>query len=73
MADKKKLELYTPEYYAYCGLGGILSCGLTHTAVTPVDLLKCRKQVRGMKAKNSHFWVMGRRLVDLGSVLLWVV
>jgi solute carrier family 25 phosphate transporter 3 len=49
MADKKKLELYTPEYYAYCGLGGILSCGLTHTAVTPVDLLKCRKQV-GIKS-----------------------
>ena len=45
MADKK-IELYTPEYYAYCGLGGILSCGLTHTAVTPIDLLKCRKQVR---------------------------
>jgi solute carrier family 25 phosphate transporter 3 len=45
-AEKKKIELYSTEYYAYCGLGGILSCGLTHAAMTPVDLVKCRKQVR---------------------------
>jgi len=44
-AEKKKLELYSNEYYAYCGLGGILSCGLTHAFMTPVDLVKCRKQV----------------------------
>jgi hypothetical protein len=24
--------------------GGILSCGLTHTAVTPLDVVKCRLQ-----------------------------
>lgn len=33
------------KYYALCGLGGILSCGLTHTAVVPLDLVKCRIQV----------------------------
>jgi solute carrier family 25 phosphate transporter 3 len=26
-------------------IGGILACGLTHTAVTPLDVVKCRKQV----------------------------
>lgn len=51
-APQKKLELYTPEYYAYCGLGGILSCGLTHAAMTPVDLVKCRKQVRKVHRKR---------------------
>ncbi|OQR68268.1 phosphate carrier protein, partial [Tropilaelaps mercedesae] len=32
------------KYYALCGVGGILSCGITHTAVTPLDLVKCRIQ-----------------------------
>src|SRR5690242_16806922 len=26
--------------------GGILSCGLTHAAVTPLDVVKCNVQVR---------------------------
>ena len=33
------------KYFALCGLGGILSCGTTHTAVVPLDLVKCRIQV----------------------------
>lgn len=32
------------EYFLVCGLGGILSCGLTHTLVTPIDMVKCNKQ-----------------------------
>jgi len=32
-------------YYLKCVLGGILSCGLTHTAVVPLDVVKCRMQV----------------------------
>jgi solute carrier family 25 phosphate transporter 3 len=43
MADKK-IELYSPTFFYYCGLGGILSCGLTHTAVTPLDVVKCNTQ-----------------------------
>jgi len=44
MPPQKKIELYTPTYFAYCGIGGILSCGLTHTAMTPLDLVKCNAQ-----------------------------
>lgn len=33
------------KYFALCGFGGILSCGITHTAVVPLDLVKCRIQV----------------------------
>lgn len=43
--DKKKIEMYSPEFYAACTAGGILSCGLTHMAVTPLDLVKCNMQV----------------------------
>jgi len=32
------------EYFMVCGLGGILSCGLTHCGVTPIDMVKCNKQ-----------------------------
>lgn len=31
-------------YYSKCSLGGVLSCGLTHAATTPLDLHKCRSQ-----------------------------
>ncbi|EGD88463.2 hypothetical protein H113_04992 [Trichophyton rubrum MR1459] len=40
-----KIELYSGKYYASCIAGGILACGLTHAAVTPLDLAKCRLQV----------------------------
>jgi solute carrier family 25 phosphate transporter 3 len=42
--QKGGIELYTPAFYALCSVGGILSCGITHTLVTPVDLVKCRLQ-----------------------------
>lgn len=38
-------EFGSSKYYALCGFGGILSCGVTHTAVVPLDLVKCRLQV----------------------------
>lgn len=45
-------EYGSGKYYAYCGFGGILSCGITHTALTPLDLLKCRIQVNPEKYKS---------------------
>lgn len=40
------------KYYALCGLGGILSCGITHTAIVPLDLVKCRIQVNPEKYRG---------------------
>jgi solute carrier family 25 phosphate transporter 3 len=45
-------EFGSSKYYALCGFGGILSCGITHTAVVPLDLVKCRIQVDPAKYKN---------------------
>jgi solute carrier family 25 phosphate transporter 3 len=36
---------HTGTYYAKCVLGGILACGLTHAAITPLDVTKCNMQV----------------------------
>ncbi|KAK6587305.1 hypothetical protein PZA11_000595 [Diplocarpon coronariae] len=35
------IELYSAQYYADCIFGQLLACGLTHTAVTPLNLIKC--------------------------------
>lgn len=51
-ATEKKIELYSPEFYAACTVGGILSCGLTHTAVTPLDVVKCNMQIDPVKYKS---------------------
>lgn len=45
-APNEKVELYSPAYFAACTVGGMLSCGVTHTAVTPLDVLKCNMQVK---------------------------
>lgn len=45
-------EFASPKYFALCGLGGVLSCGLTHTMVVPLDLVKCRLQVDPVKYKS---------------------
>ncbi|KAK3335395.1 mitochondrial carrier domain-containing protein [Cercophora scortea] len=44
-ASAGKIELYSAKYYAACTVGGLMACGLTHTAVTPLDLVKTRRQV----------------------------
>ncbi|CAL8101860.1 unnamed protein product [Calicophoron daubneyi] len=45
-------EYGSMKYYAYCGLGGIASCGTTHTSIVPLDLVKCRLQVDAAKYRN---------------------
>jgi len=45
-------EFGSMRYFALCGLGGVLSCGITHTFVVPLDLVKCRLQVDPDKYKN---------------------
>jgi len=36
-------------YYTKCLFGGVLACGLTHTAVTPLDVVKCNMQTNPAK------------------------
>lgn len=44
LVEPGKIKPNTNEYFAVCGLAGILSCGLTHCGVTPIDMVKCNKQ-----------------------------
>lgn len=38
-------DVHDLSYYLKCMGGGVLACGLTHCAVTPLDIVKCRRQV----------------------------
>jgi solute carrier family 25 phosphate transporter 3 len=51
-AEETSCEFGSGTYYALCGFGGILSCGITHTAVVPLDLVKCRIQTNAAKYKG---------------------
>ncbi|XP_014665231.1 PREDICTED: phosphate carrier protein, mitochondrial-like [Priapulus caudatus] len=52
LKEDNSCEFGSMKYYALCGFGGILSCGITHTAVVPLDLVKCRIQVDPAKYKG---------------------
>ncbi|CAL5361774.1 unnamed protein product [Camellia sinensis] len=55
-----KIEMYSPQFYAACTVGGALCCGLTHMAVTPLDVVKCNMQIDPAKYKSvtSGFGVL---------------
>lgn len=38
-------DKHDTSYYLKCMIGGMLACGLTHTAIVPLDVMKCKKQV----------------------------
>jgi len=48
-ASGKEVEFGSADYYLKCCIGGSLSCGLTHTIIVPLDLVKCRMQVDSVK------------------------
>ncbi|KKY23809.1 putative mitochondrial phosphate carrier protein [Phaeomoniella chlamydospora] len=48
-----KIEPYSTKYFASCMLGGIIACGPTHTSVTPLDLVKTRRQVDSSLYKSN--------------------
>jgi len=72
-SDEYSCEFGSAKYYALCAVGGALSCGITHTAVTPLDLVKCRLQVNKEKYKSlgNGFKVTVADAGARGLVLGW--
>lgn len=73
-SEAGKIALYSPQFYAACTVGGILSCGITHTAVTPLDLVKCNMQIDPVKYKSigSGFGILWREQGPKGLFRGWV-
>lgn len=69
-----KIQLYSPKYYGVCAVGGALCCGLTHTAVTPLDVVKCNMQTNPAKYPGiaAGFGVTAREGGARGLVRGWV-
>lgn len=57
-------------YYKKCMVGGILSCGLTHTGICPLDVVKCNMQVNPNKFKGL-FSGIGILMKEEGSMAIW--
>lgn len=57
-------------YYAKCMVGGIMSCGLTHAGICPLDVVKCNMQTNPAKYTGL---VTGMRTVmaEEGSMAVW--
>jgi len=57
-------------YYEKCMVAGVLSCGLTHTAICPLDVVKCNMQTNPGKFKSLG---QGLRTViaEEGSAAIW--
>lgn len=53
LQPKRQIELFSGTYFAACTLGGVIACGPTHTSVTPLDLVKCRRQVNSSIYKSN--------------------
>jgi len=62
--------VHDTSYYAKCMLGGVLACGLTHAAITPLDVTKCNMQVSPEKYKGL---VSGVRTIvaEEGAAGIW--
>lgn len=63
-------EELKPRYYALCAIGGMLSAGTTHLAITPFDVLKVNMQVHPIKyySISSCFTSLLR---EQGPSVLW--
>lgn len=63
-------EELKPRYYALCAIGGMLSAGTTHLAITPFDVLKVNMQVHPIKyySISSCFTTLLR---EQGPSVLW--
>ncbi|ONK79813.1 uncharacterized protein A4U43_C01F10330 [Asparagus officinalis] len=67
---KNGLRVFSPEYYAVCAVGGMLSAGTTHLAITPLDVLKVNMQVNPAKY-NSIFSGLHILVKEQGLSSLW--
>uniref|UniRef100_A0A0D6R9Z8 Uncharacterized protein n=1 Tax=Araucaria cunninghamii TaxID=56994 RepID=A0A0D6R9Z8_ARACU len=71
--EPNKIAMFSPAYYGACAIGGLLSCGPTHTAVTPMDVVKVSMQINPGKYKSvfSGFGVVLREQGASGFFKGW--
>ncbi|KAJ7953248.1 Phosphate carrier protein mitochondrial-like [Quillaja saponaria] len=68
--EERICEEMRPKYYGLCAIGGMLSAGTTHLAMTPLDVLKVNMQVHPIKY-NSIASCFTTLLREQGPSVLW--
>lgn len=68
-------DVHDLSYYLKCMMGGVLACGITHAAVTPLDVVKCRRQADSTFAKSlgqglGKIKAQGNLYLGVGPTLL---
>jgi len=72
-SEEYSCEFGSQKYFALCAFGGVLSCGITHTMVTPLDLVKCRLQVDKEKYKNlGNGFKLTMQEGGISGLFLWL-
>jgi len=66
LAAAQPVKLYSKEFFGLCGIGGILSCGITHTLMTPLDLVKCNTQANPKEFPGT---IVGFRKIYSGEAV----
>ncbi|XP_011040813.1 PREDICTED: mitochondrial phosphate carrier protein 1, mitochondrial isoform X2 [Populus euphratica] len=61
---------FSPAYYGLCAVGGMISAGTTHLAITPLDVLKVNMQANPIKY-NSILSGFSTLLKEQGPSSLW--
>jgi hypothetical protein len=55
-APAEPVKMYSTEYYLTCALGGVVSCGATHTAVTPLVSARGRRKTARQRPFGRGGW-----------------
>ena len=66
-------DVHDSTYYAKCMVGGIFACGLTHAAVCPLDIVKCRRQVSSSETLSTRLSVPVELQNKISSNFLFVI
>ncbi|GLT87214.1 hypothetical protein SLE2022_053100 [Rubroshorea leprosula] len=70
VGEGRLCEEFSPGYYGVCAVGGMLSAGTTHLAITPLDVLKVNMQVNPIKY-NSILSGFSTLWKEQGPSSLW--
>ncbi|XP_015889576.2 mitochondrial phosphate carrier protein 1, mitochondrial isoform X3 [Ziziphus jujuba] len=69
-SERRICEEFTSGYYGLCAIGGMLSAGTTHLAITPLDVLKVNMQVNPVKYNSISSCFMSL-LKEQGPSTFW--
>lgn len=53
VSSRSAPTLNSPAYFGLCAVGGVFACGIPHTLMTPIDLVKCNAQVNPRDFPNA--------------------